>query len=70
MAGLLEPAHDVVVVDVDEAELRLRLRDGDRRERTARPVGGQQRREVDVDELVAVQREDVALLRPERARRT
>ena len=55
-----KPCDDVVVVDLDDAERRLRLRDGDRRGAAARPVRGEQRVEVDVDELVAVQREDVA----------
>ena len=65
-AAFAEPAHEVVVVDVDEAELRLGLGDGDRRERASRPVSGEQAGEVDVDELVAVQGIDVALLVPER----
>ena len=70
MAALAEPVHDVVVADVDETELRPRLRDGDRGERAAGLVRGEQAGEVDVDELVAVQREDVALLDAEASRRT
>ena len=55
-----KPADDVLVVDVDDTELRLRLRHGDRRERAAVSVPREQRCEVDVEQLVAVQREHVA----------
>ena len=59
---LVEAGHDVVVGEIDLPELRRRLRDGDRRCRPARAMPRQQRREIDVDELVAVHREDVAAL--------
>ena len=62
--GLLEAADDVVVVDLHEPELRLGLCDRDRRERATGTMCGEQRAEVDVDELVAVQRQDVAALLP------
>src|SRR4051812_6108371 len=62
LAALAEAVHDVVVVDVDEPELRLRLRDGDRRLRATRAMCGEQSVVVDVDELVAVQRVHVAVL--------
>src|SRR5262249_14435272 len=52
----------VLVVDVDEARLGRRTREGDRRGRAVRAVAVEQAAEVDVDELVAVQGEDVALL--------
>ena len=58
----MEARDDVVVGEVDLTELRRRLRDGQRRERAGRPVPFEQRAEVDVDELVAVHREHVAVL--------
>ena len=60
----LEALDDVVLAEVDDAERRLRPRDRDGRRgaRLAMPL--EQRLEVDLDELVAVQREDVAALVP------
>src|SRR3954465_2096844 len=62
---LVEPrrfpkAGPAVVVEVDHAEGRAQRHDGDRRRRLALVVQRQQLREVDVDELVAVQREQLA----------
>src|SRR6185312_17180592 len=53
---------DVVVVDLHEAELRPGLCHRDRRDRAGRAVRGEQRTVVDVDELVAVQRQDITTL--------
>ena len=64
----MEPGHDVVVGEIDLPELRrwLRHRDGGRRAGRAVPL--EQPGEVDVDELVAVHREHIAVLLPERRR--
>ena len=64
----LAKAGDQVVVEVDHAERRAQRDDRDRRGRGALAVEAQQGREVDVDQLVAVQREQVALLAPRRRR--
>src|SRR5215208_4217464 len=58
-AALAEADDDVVVAQVDDAERRLRPRDRDRRGGAGDAVCREQRVEVDVDELVAVQRVDV-----------
>src|SRR5581483_7106422 len=64
-AALAEPVDHVVVAELDDAELRVRLRDRDRRERIRRAMPLEHGNEVDVDELVAVQRVDVPGLLPE-----
>ena len=56
----------VVLVELDDAERRARLRHGDRRGRVVRRWCVEELPEVEVDELVAVQREDRALLPPVR----
>ncbi len=66
----MEAAYDALLIDVHDAERRLRLRHGDRRERAGAAVLVQQGDEVDVDELVAVQRKEVTGLPPEASRRT
>jgi hypothetical protein len=53
---LAEPAHDVLVGQVDHAEGAPHRHDGDRRRGPALAMAREQRRKVDVDELVAVQR--------------
>src|SRR5512133_1923780 len=58
----LGEARDPAVVELDDPERRLRARNGDRRRGTVGTVGLEQPRKVDVDHLVAVQREDVAAL--------
>ena len=62
LRGLLEARDEIVLAQLDEAERRARVRDDDRGGGTRLPVASQQRREVDVDQLVAVEREDVARL--------
>ena len=60
-AGLLpEAEHGVVLVDVDDPEVRLERDDGDRRRRVRRPVMRGQRAQIEIDELVAVERVHVA----------
>src|SRR5205823_2500418 len=63
-ACLPEGGHEIVLADVDEPERRGRPRDRDRRRGAAARVVREQGLEVDVEELVAVQREDVARLAP------
>ena len=63
-----EADDDVVLVELDDPERRRQRRDRDRRRGAASPVVREQRAQVDVDELVAVQRVDRAALAP-RARR-
>src|SRR5438034_431319 len=58
----LREARDPAVVELDDPERRLRARDGDRRRGAVGTVGREQVREIDVDQLVPVQREDVAAL--------
>src|SRR3954451_22057628 len=60
---LAEACHQVVV-EVDYAEGRAQRDDGDRRGGASFPVEGEQLREVDVNQLVAVEREQVTLLTP------
>src|SRR5206468_11319826 len=62
LAAFAKAAHDIRFVDVDEPELRPGARDSDRCERAAPAMCSEQRREVDVDELVAVEREQVSVL--------
>jgi hypothetical protein len=66
----VEARHDVVVGQVDLPELGRRLCDGDGRRGAGRAVALQQRAEVDVDELVAVHRDHVALVAAEAGRVT
>ena len=63
VAGLREPRDDVVVSDLDDGEPRSRTRDRNRCRRSTLTVPAEQRGEIDVDQLVAVQRVDVACLR-------
>src|SRR6266516_1959001 len=58
----LREARDPAVVELDDPERRLRARHGDRRRGAVGTVGLEQARKVDVDQLVAVEREDVAAL--------
>src|SRR5436190_15880579 len=58
----LREARDPPVVELDDPERRLRAGDGDRRRGAVGTVGREQAREIDVDQLVPVQREDVAAL--------
>src|SRR5262249_54640803 len=60
--ALTEALDHVGVAELDHPERRLRPRDRDRRGRERLAVEREQRAEVDVDELVAVQCEDVAAL--------
>src|SRR5215217_4288400 len=66
LGRLAESRDDVVVAEVDDPERRLERRDGDRRCRARLPVAGKYRAEVEVDQLIAVQREDLSRLLPER----
>src|SRR3954470_8360122 len=60
----LGEAGDPVTVELDDTEGRLRLRDSDRRRGSGRAVVCEQAREIHVEQLVAVQRQDVARLPP------
>src|SRR4029079_4825803 len=60
----LSESGDEVVVEGDHTEGRAQGDDGDGRGRLALAMQRQQLRKVDVDQLVAVQREDVSLLAP------
>src|SRR5262249_35574639 len=60
----LGEAADSVAVELDDAERRLRLRDRDRRGNAGVAMLRQQPCEVDVEQLIAVQGEDVAGLAP------
>ena len=62
------PVTTIVVAEVDDPERRLERRHGDRRCRARLPVAGEHGAEVEVDELVAVQREDLSFLLPKRGR--
>src|SRR5262249_57370800 len=63
---LTEPGDPAVLLQVDDAERRAHLRDDDRPRRRRARVFVEQRPEVDVEELVAVQREAGAVLPPPR----
>src|SRR5439155_10561872 len=60
----LGEAGDPIVVELDDAERRRRLRDRDRRGCAARAVSSKQGREVEIEQLVAVEREHVVGLLP------
>src|SRR5205085_6515555 len=60
----LGEAGDAIVVELDDAERRPRLCDRDRRGCAARAVSSKQGREVEIEQLVAVECEDVAALLP------
>jgi hypothetical protein len=59
---LLEAGDPVVLAQLDDPEGRARMRHRDRRGGPRRAVPVEERREVDVEQLVAVQRVDVAFL--------
>ena len=61
---LAEAGDRAVLLDLDDAERGADLRDDDRPRGATRLVLGEQRAEVDVEELVAVEREHRALLLP------
>src|SRR5439155_3247108 len=63
-ATFAETLDDVAVAQIDDAERRFRPRHSHRRRAARLPVAREQGTEVDVDQLVAVERVDVALLAP------
>src|SRR5690242_1151479 len=63
-AAFLEPGDHVVVVELDDAERRVRPGDRHRRGRARGSMVREERAEVDGDQLIAVHRVDVALLLP------
>ena len=65
---LTEAADHVLLVDLDDAERRLERRDRDRGRRRAFAVPREQRAEVDVEQLVAVEGVAGAALVPARRR--
>src|SRR6185436_8226192 len=60
----LRKTGDPVALELDDPERRLRVRDGDRCRGAVGAMALEQSREVDIEKLVAVQREDVAALPP------
>src|SRR5205807_1455265 len=61
---LVEALHEIGLAELDDAERREGPRDGDGRRRTRPSVPLEQRRQIDVEQLVPVQRVDVTLLAP------